>query len=469
MAIKKFDFAESNNQTQQHIIHVPKMVSINKVTVNTGNVTIDKVEGDKITVTVRSGAYTRRVQTGGSYTPGDSKTATQTLRLYKTEDPPNTVYYSSGGYSGTLSQTGYRVDGFTDYWIYNYSGTVTKPASDTRTYAYYYQYEVTVDYVDNSLPFITDNTENNKIFYEQDEISLKGSVTDADNGNIMSVKYKINNGTTRAIATAISDGTTPIAYSKTLKYTNGKLFDVTTEVATGLVDGQTYAIVIWAEDDQGGKSAEVVKNFTVVPNRPPKIMLNPIEPQTDKINSESLTLSGEVTDPENNDVVVSLRINENNSKQIYSGVPSTFTTDIKISDLKEENNTLTLTAKDTFNFVTTKTVTIKKTRNATKLKQAIARYKVNPPSRSAKQILAWIQREIGDLTVDADVSMVLAGENEVYKPMAKLTAPIDETLEEDEFSHEELEEKDNITLKLKLSKTDTLSTESIKQISGVLK
>lgn len=321
----------------------------------------------------------------------------------------------------------------------------------------------------NQDPVITDTTENNKTFYEQDTINLNGSITDSDSGNIMSVKYKINNGTTRAIATAISDGTTPIAYSKTLKYTNGKLLDGDTEIATGLVDGQTYEVTIWAEDDQGGKSTEVVRNFTAVPNRPPVLSIDPINPQTDKINSELLTLNGEVTDPEGNDVVVSLRINENTSKQIYSGVPSTFTTDIKISDLIEGNNTLTITAKDTFDFVTTKTVTIKKTRNATKLNKAIARYKVNPPSGSAKQILAWVQKEIGDLIVDADVSMVLAGENESYNPMAKTTAPIDDLIEEDEFSHEVATEKDNITLKLKLSKTDVNSTKSIKQISGVLK
>ena len=168
-------------------------------------------------------------------------------------------------------------------------------------------------------------------------------------------------------------------------------------------------------------------------------------------------------------IAVYLRLNESTSKPIYSGVPSAFKTDIKISDLIEGSNTLTITAKDTFDFVITKTVTIKKTKNATKLKTGVARYKVNPPSGSAKQIIAWIQKEVGDLIVDADVSMVDADAQEVYVPMTKLSAPIDDLIEEDEFSHEELVEKSDIVLKLKLTKIDALSTASIKQVSGVLK
>lgn len=338
--------------------------------------------------------------------------------------------------------------------------------ADTIAYAMGYR---PVLEVLNASPNITDNTNNNKVFYEQEILNINGSVSDTDNGDIMSVKYKVNNGTTRAIATSISDGTTPIAYSKTIKFTNNKLYDGVNEVATGLVDGQTYAITIWAEDDKGGKSTEIVRNFTVVPNRPPVLAIDPITPKTDKINSELLSLSGTVTDADGNDVAVSLRLNESTSKQIYSGVPSAFTTDIKISDLIEGSNTLTITAKDTFDFVITKTVTIKKTKNATKLKTGVARYKVNPPSGSAKQIIAWIQKEVGDLIVDADVSMVDADAQEVYVPMTKLSAPIDDLIEEDEFSHEELVEKSDIVLKLKLTKIDALSTASIKQVSGVLK
>lgn len=321
----------------------------------------------------------------------------------------------------------------------------------------------------NATPVLIDNTESNKTFYEGDTITINGSALDTDNGNIINIKYKINNGTTRAIATGISDGVTPLNYSKTLKYTANTLKDGDTVVASGIVDGQTYTITIWAEDDQGGKSQEVVRNFNVVPNRPPILTIDTIENQSNKINSEKIIVTGNVIDADNNDVTVSVRINNNASIQVYEGVPSTFTFDVKIADLIEGENTITVISKDTFDFTTTKTIKLNKIRNAVPVKEAIARYKINPPSGSAKQILAWVQREIGDLTVDADISMVLAGEQEQYSPMAKLTAPINDFIEEDEFAFEADAEKDNIVLKLKLNKVDPLSEKSIKQISGVLK
>ena len=320
----------------------------------------------------------------------------------------------------------------------------------------------------NDAPTLTDNTENNKTFYEGNIISINGSATDSNNGNVVSIKYKINTGTTKAIATEISDGKTHINYSKTLTYTLGTLKDGDTIVANGLVDGQTYKIIIWAEDDQGGKSTEVVRNFTVVPNRAPVLTINSIENQTNKINLERITISGTVTDADGNDVTVDVKINDSASVRVYSGTPSDFTFDIKIADLVEGENTLTVTSKDTFDFTATKTIKLNKTRNAVPLKTSVARYKISPPAGSASEILAWIQKESGGLTIDADVSMVLSGESEKYNAMNKFVAPINNLFEEKEFSYKATEAKDNITLKLKLSKENTESTTSIKQISGVL-
>ena len=322
--------------------------------------------------------------------------------------------------------------------------------------------------ISNKDPILADNTPNNKIFYEGEIITINGSAKDTDSGNVVTIKYKINNGTTRAMATGISNGTTSLNYSKILKYTIGTLKDGNTTIASGLVDGQTYKITIWAEDDQGGKSAEVVRNFTVIPNRAPVLTINPIENQTNKINSEKLTISGTVTDADENDVIVDVKINNNTNVRVYSGVPSDFSYDIKIDDLKEGENTITVTSKDTFDFTTTKTIKLNKTRNVVPLKTAIARYKISPPTGSVKEILTWIQTESGDLTIHADVSMVLSGEREQYNEMNKIVAPINNLFEEKEFSYKATEAKDNITLKLKLNKSNIESIQGIKQISGVL-
>ncbi|MDQ6422393.1 RHS repeat-associated core domain-containing protein [Paenibacillus sp. LHD-117] len=97
----------------------------------------------------------------GSLTPADSKTATSTCEVRKygrynaqgvwvksSEDPacPSSMPYSSGGYTGTLNRTttdtlntcaasgGTPNSYCTGHWRANYSGTVNKPASDTRMY-----------------------------------------------------------------------------------------------------------------------------------------------------------------------------------------------------------------------------------------------------------------------------------------------------------------------------------------------
>lgn len=101
----------------------------------------------------------------GSYTASDSKSIsnyvgyTQSgycdtrmggdwMHCYPKPDKPSTYNYSSGGYSGTLNSSGYNYDSTPAYPSGNghyrfdysrtwyYSGTITKPGSDTRVYRY---------------------------------------------------------------------------------------------------------------------------------------------------------------------------------------------------------------------------------------------------------------------------------------------------------------------------------------------
>ena len=107
MALLTLSTTESTARSRTVTFTLPRLVSINNVSVNTGNVTVSSVVGEEVTVALSNGAYTRRPQTGGSYTPGDSKFVTG----------QTSSNYNSGGYSGTLSQ-------------YLYSGSYT--SSDTK-------------------------------------------------------------------------------------------------------------------------------------------------------------------------------------------------------------------------------------------------------------------------------------------------------------------------------------------------
>lgn len=181
-----FNLPESSSRTQTHIVTIPKLKEILSSVTNTGNVTVKKIEGEKVTIEVTGGSYSRYEQRG-SYTPGDSKTIsmypgyTETRKEYYrkqgsswvfwkwvTDPAPSSYVYNVDGYSGTLSSTATTTlvtsesyplppttEGFsegegnlTQYVVRSvmYRGTVTKPAVDNTYYIYYYKYNVTINY-----------------------------------------------------------------------------------------------------------------------------------------------------------------------------------------------------------------------------------------------------------------------------------------------------------------------------------
>ncbi|UFJ40110.1 DNRLRE domain-containing protein [Brevibacillus humidisoli] len=147
----------------------------------------------------------------------------------------------------------------------------------------------------------------NQTLSEGTAYDIEGSATDADNGNVVTVKYKINNGTERAIASGVSDGSTPLSFAKALTYQNKRLWDGATDVTgVDLAENTAHTLHVWVEDDQGGVSTEEVRNFTVIWNRPPTIsganedlgtiMAPPVRTYT-------------VTDPEGNPFMITEKIN----------------------------------------------------------------------------------------------------------------------------------------------------------------
>ncbi|MED1793526.1 Ig-like domain-containing protein [Brevibacillus nitrificans] len=290
MGIKANTFPESTSRTQTQTLTIANLVSVSNVSVNTGSVSYT-VSGTTITFTLSGGAVTRTVQTGGSAPTSTYKTGSATNAGYVREQQgcstaqtaalsglPSSISYNDGTYSGSLSKIGSSASSCSlNNGIYqsiatgSYGGTVW--TSDTRTYANYYQYTVTVTYVDNRNPALTLSAPaDNQTLAEGSSYLIGGHASDADSGNVMTVMYKINNGTARALASGVSDGSSSLTFDKALKYSNKRLWDGSTNVSGDeLAENIDHILTVWSEDNQGGKSAETNRKFRVIWNRPPTI------------------------------------------------------------------------------------------------------------------------------------------------------------------------------------------------------
>jgi len=154
---------------------------------------------------------------------------------------------------------------------------------------------------------------------ENTPLLIQGTATDPDPGNVLTVKYKINNGTPQALQSGVSDGSTPLSFAKTLTFRNKRLRDGTTDVTgADLAENVDHTLTVWAEDDQGGKSTEVVRKFRVIHNRAPIISDQDRSLGTIK-SSPSITYT--VADPEENPFTITEKINGSTIRS-YSGVPN---------------------------------------------------------------------------------------------------------------------------------------------------
>lgn len=160
----------------------------------------------------------------------------------------------------------------------------------------------------NSSPTITlTNPTDSQTLAEGNTMLVSGEASDADSGNVLTVKYKINNGTARAIASGVSDGSTPISFARTLTYSGKRLYDGAVDVAgADLAENTDHTLTVWAEDDKGGKSAEVTRKFRVVWNRPPTISG---ENGDLGIMEAPPSVEYTVTDPETNPFTITEKIN----------------------------------------------------------------------------------------------------------------------------------------------------------------
>lgn len=337
----------------------------------------------------------------------------------------------------------------------NLNSTIAVSDAPDADGAYVIQWNATPN-VNLSAP--TDAT----TLYENTAYTISGNATDADNGNIVNIRYSINDGTAKALATGISDGNTAISFTKTLTFKNGKLFDGDTAITDTLAEGTAHMLRVWATDDQGATSTIISRSFYVVPNRAPVLTIDTPQP-TGTIGSDKFTISGQASDIDGNDVVVTYRINSGLAKEIYRGQGAPFSFDVTLKELAVGTNDIVIEVSDTYAFKASKTVRIRKDEVKTEVTAGTVRYKLSPPKGSAKGLVIWVQRD-ANLTIDASVSAQLAGEQEAYVAMTKTTtAPVNDSTFEDEFIFEASEPKTDIMLKFELNGTGT-----IKLITGAI-
>lgn len=312
----------------------------------------------------------------------------------------------------------------------------------------------------NSIPTVTLDESDGRTLYEGDTLNLTGQAVDTDSGDVVSVKYSINNGTARTLAASVSDGSTPIPYSKTLKFTNSKIVDGATDITGVLAEGTAHTLRVWAEDDKGGKSNVQTRSFHIVANRPPTIQVDAFESVSGVIESELITVKGSVNDPDGNNVTLRYKLNGGSFVQVYEGAPGSFSFTIPVAVLVDGANTLTLQAVDTFNFTVQRTFSIQRNFNGSELREAVIRYDLLPATETVTGLVTWIERNT-EATLAAAVSMTNGVEAENFQDMENTNsvAMID-GVSEDEFDFIADGSKEKVALKL------TVSNGSVSKISG---
>lgn len=323
----------------------------------------------------------------------------------------------------------------------------------------------------NTAPTLSLSTANNQVLTEESTFIVAGSATDENSGDVVTIKYKINNGTEHNLASGVSNGSSPILFSKTLTKKGYRLYDGTTMVSDALYEGTTHTLSVWAEDSQGGKSAVVTRSFTIKINKPPVVTINTFTPvQSGLIPPDTITLSGTASDPDGNTVTVKGKLNTGTEKTLLSGVSSgNWSFLFKVSELKTGANTITITATDQFGAATVKTFNVKNEVVEKPMKQGVARYRILPPLGSAKEILAWQKREKGDLVIDAEASFVDAGQPEQYVAMVKDSVDLNTEITEDQLYGMATAPKADVIFKQTLSRTNANSTQAATMLVGVFK
>lgn len=332
--------------------------------------------------------------------------------------------------------------------------------------------KLVITYTPNTAPSIAlTSPTNNLVLAEGNTVQVEGSATDQDVNDPVTIYLQINNGTPVAIHSGVSDGSTAIYFAKQLEYRNKRVYYGTTDLTgADLAENTNHTLKVWAEDNKGGKSAEVTRQFQVRHNKPPVLTVDAFTPvQSGLIPPDLIALTGTVSEPNGNTVTVTGQVNDGQPEVLLEGVsdgPWSFS--FPVSQLKEGDNTVTIKATDQFGSSTVKTFNVNNAVTKTPLTKGVARYKVIPPIGAAKEILAWLQREIGDLSVDGAASFVDAGQPEQYTAMTKSSIDLAYGIAEDELIGSVVDPKADIVFKQTFTRANPESSESAVKLVGVI-
>lgn len=328
------------------------------------------------------------------------------------------------------------------------------------------------DMVTNKAPTITLSTIDNRTLYENDIYTIDGSTLEPDSGNVVSVKYSIDGGAPKAILANVSTGSA-VSFAKNLTYKAGALYDGAAAVTGILAEGSQHSLTVWAEDDKGGKSPEIIRSFYVVPNRAATLTLDAFVKRTGLINTDVVNISGKVADLDNGNVIVKYKIGNGAFIQVFNSTvgatPTPFNFNVLLADLTEGDNQITIQAVDAYNAITQQVLTIRKNKNEVPMLEAVTYYEIIPPNGSSDGLQLYVEREVGDLVVAVDVYMGASGQSEVFVPMTLAsTANLTNGNVEDTFSYEHGADASKIVVRIKMTRSSGASNKAIKKISGVL-
>ncbi|KMZ44225.1 MULTISPECIES: DNRLRE domain-containing protein [Bacillales] len=222
-----------SNSVDGHAWATPKILVAGK------NPSITSDKNGKLTITYEDGGYIKRIESSNEFTSFSGPFV---------------------DYVGTNPATFYDQWFATDFSI--------PPTIYQTTDAVKYRGVLNL----NKRPVVTLNTPDNQTLKENTSLRVSGQTIDEDAGNVITVWYKVNNGSAQAASSSISDGSTPILFDKTLTYKNKRIYLGTTDL-TGidLTENTDHILTVWAEDNKQGKSLEVTRKLRVVWNRPPVI------------------------------------------------------------------------------------------------------------------------------------------------------------------------------------------------------
>ena len=318
----------------------------------------------------------------------------------------------------------------------------------------------------NKIPEIVLNTEDKLTLYENSILKISGTALDGDSGNVVSVKFSINGGTARAIASGISDGVSSISFSPSLTLKSSSLYAGDTVIVSNLADNTDHTLSVWAEDDKGGKSTVAKRTFRTVSNRPPVITVDEIIPEGN-LDTDSFLISGTVLDLDGNTITLKRKLNNGELVNVDL-VDGNFSFSVNIGSLNIGENEVKIEATDSFNAVTSKIIKLSKNKENQSILNSVVRYKAFPPTGSAKGIVLWVQRD-KNLRVNVEASLTNSGEAESFAPM-NLTATVNitDTIVEDQYAYELTESKTDIKMKLGISRDSIDTSDKIRLISGVL-